>query len=237
MTGPGKPRPVRVPVRIKPALKRKPALKSVSGTRLAGYTPAPPLPPHGQGLRIGLLGGSFNPPHAAHRLISLIAMRRLDLDAVWWLVTPGNPLKEHKALPEIATRMAWARAVKQHPRIRITDIEGRIGTRYSIDTLGWLRQHAPRTRFVWLMGSDNLASFHRWKDWKALARLMPIAVIDRPGSTLPATSSRAAQALKMVRQPEILQQALPGRAAPAWIFLHDRRSALSSTAIRAGQAR
>lgn len=197
--------------------------------------PAPSLPPHARGLRIGLLGGSFNPPHAAHRLISLIAMRRLGLDAVWWLVTPGNPLKDASLLPDIATRMDWARAIKQHPRIHITGIEDKIGTRFSVDTLNWLKRRAPGTRFVWLMGSDNLASFHRWKDWTTIAALMPMAVIDRPGSTLKATRSRAATALAAYRRPEHLQKALLQHQAPAWIMLHDKRSTLSSTGVRSRQ--
>ena len=197
--------------------------------------PAPSLPPHGRGLRIGLLGGSFNPPHEAHRLISLIAMRRLGLDAVWWLVTPGNPLKDTRILPEIAIRMDWARRIKQHPRIHITDIEDKIGTRFSVDTLKWLKRRAPDARFVWLMGSDNLASFHRWKDWKTIAGLMPMAVIDRPGSTLTATCSRAATALAAYRRPERLQKALLRHKAPVWVMLHDKRSTLSSTRLRARQ--
>lgn len=195
--------------------------------------PAPALPPHGDGLRIGLLGGSFNPPHEAHRLISLIALRRLGLDAVWWLVTPGNPLKDHSQLPEIATRMEWARTLKKHPRIRVIDFEDKIGTRFSVDTLKVLRRRTPGTRFVWLMGSDNLASFHRWKDWKTIAGLMPIAVIDRPGSTLTAPRSRAATALAAYRRPEQRQKTLACTRPPVWMVLHDKRSPLSSTAIRA----
>ena len=197
--------------------------------------PAPSLPPHGRGLRIGLLGGSFNPPHEAHRLISLIAMRRLALDAVWWLVTPGNPLKDTRILPDITTRMDWARHLKQHPRIHITDIEDKIGTRFSVDTLKWLKRRAPDTRFVWLMGSDNLASFHRWKDWKTIATLMPVAVINRPGSTLSAPRSRAATALGACRRPENLQKSLLSHKAPVWMMLHDKQSALSSTRLRTQQ--
>jgi len=209
----------------------------VTGTKRTASkrVPAPSLPPHGRGLRIGLLGGSFNPPHEAHRLISLIAMRRLGLDAVWWLVTPGNPLKDTRILPDIITRMDWARRIKQHPRIHITDIEDKIGTRFSVDTLKWLKRRAPDTRFVWLMGSDNLASFHRWKDWKTIAALMPMAVIDRPGTTLSATRSRAAIALGAYRRPESLQKGLLRHKAPVWIMLHDKRSTQSSTRLRTQQ--
>ncbi len=207
--------------------------KAGSWRTASNLAPAPSLPPCGRRLRIGLLGGSFNPPHEAHRLISLIAMRRLKLDAVWWLVTPGNPLKDTTILPDIAIRMEWARHIKHHPRIHITDIENRIGTRFSVDTLKWLKRRTPNTRFVWLMGSDNLVSFHLWKDWRTISDLMPMAVIDRPGSTLKATHSRAASALRAYRHPESLQKGLLGHKAPAWIMLHDKRSALSSTSLRA----
>jgi nicotinate-nucleotide adenylyltransferase len=209
--------------------------RPLAGRRLPGLVPAPALPAHGHGQTIGLLGGSFNPPHAAHRLISLIALRRLGLDAVWWLVTPGNPLKDHKDLPALAVRLGWAKALKQHPRIHVTDLESRIGTRFSIDTLNWLQRRCPRIRFVWLMGSDNLVGFHRWKAWREIAASMPIAVITRPGSELKATHSKAGLALQRHRLHEHAQKSLARRKAPAWIVLHDQRSHLSSTAIRASQ--
>lgn len=190
------------------------------------------LPRVASGLRIGLLGGSFNPPHAAHRLISLIALRRLKLDAIWWIVTPGNPLKETRHLPPQAERMKASREVASHPAIHITGFEAEIGTRYTLDTLGFLRARTQGIRFVWLMGADNLRQFHRWQGWRQIAALMPIAVIDRPGATLKATASRAATALAKHRLPEHKAASLASRRTPAWVMLHDRRSPLSSTALR-----
>lgn len=196
------------------------------------------FPPHGRGMRIGLLGGSFNPAHAAHRQISLIALRRLRLDAVWWLVTPGNPLKDLRGLAPLSWRIAAARMVADHPRIRVTGIEASFGTRYTIDTLRRLIAACPGTRFVWLMGADNLASFHRWKAWRAIAGAMPIAVIDRTSRdglswSQRAARSRAARALDAFRLPEHASAGLAVRKAPAFVLLHDRRSALSSTQLRA----
>ena len=190
------------------------------------------LPRHARGLRIGLLGGSFNPAHAAHRQISLIALRRLRLDAVWWLVTPGNPLKDNRALPPLADRMDAAAAVAHHPRILVTGIEARWGLRFTVDVLRRLKTRCPGVHFVWLMGSDNLAGFARWRNWPAIAATVPLAVIDRPGTTLIALSGQAAARLAAARLPEHAAPALAGRRPPAWVFLHGRRSALSSTLIR-----
>jgi nicotinate-nucleotide adenylyltransferase len=190
------------------------------------------LPPHAPGLRIGLFGGSFNPAHAGHRMASLTALRRLQLDRVWWLVTPGNPLKDNHALPPLRQRIATARARAGHGRIRVTGIEARLRTRYTADTLRALKRRCPGVRFVWIMGSDNLASFHRWNEWRTIARMMPIAVIDRPGSTHRAVASPAANWLARWRLPENQGAALPLHSAPAWIFLHGRRSDLSSTSLR-----
>jgi nicotinate-nucleotide adenylyltransferase len=181
---------------------------------------------------VGLLGGSFNPAHAAHRMISLMALRRLDLDVVWWLVTPGNPLKNNVDLPDPARRIAEAGGVADHPRIKVTDIEAQIGTRYTFDTLAWLKLRNPAIRFVWLMGSDNLAGFHRWSRWQEIIELMPIAVFDRPGSTLAALNSRAALAFAPFRRPESGAKALVTQSKPAWMFLHGSRCALSSTELR-----
>ena len=186
-----------------------------------------------RGRRIGLLGGTFNPPHAAHRQISLIAMKRLRLDAVWWLVSPGNPLKDNARLPPLAERLALARAVARHPRIHPTGIEASLRTRFTVDTLRAIRRRWPANRFVWLMGADNLAQLHRWKNWRRIARLVPIAIIDRPGETHRAVRSRAAVTLSAARLPEGRSGALAGTPPPAWAFLHDRRSSLSSTALRA----
>jgi nicotinate-nucleotide adenylyltransferase len=192
------------------------------------------LPPHAPGLRIGLLGGSFNPPHRAHRDASLLAMKRLGLHRVWWLVTPGNPLKEADALAPLPARMRAARAVAHHPRIDVTCLEAVIGTRYTDDTVAFLVRRCPRVHFVWLMGADNLAQFHRWKNWARLARRLPIAVIDRPLESLRALARPAARALGRYRAPEPAALRFARLKPPAWIFLHGLKSPLASTALRAG---
>lgn len=191
------------------------------------------LPPHGPGLKIGLLGGSFNPPHEAHRAVSQLALRRLGLDRVWWLVTPGNPLKDTRALPPLPERLAAARRVAAHPRIDVTDLETAIGTRFTADTIVWLRRRFPAVRFVWIMGADNLAQFDRWQNWRAIAEAVPIAVVDRFGASYAATASPAAQALATARIRERDARSLPDRKPPAWVYLHGLKSPLSSTAIRA----
>lgn len=192
----------------------------------------PILPPHGRSQRIGLLGGSFNPPHEAHLLISLVALHRLKLDAVWWLVTPGNPLKNNHGLPPLDQRIAACRALARHPRIHVTGVERDLGTHYTVDTIAALKRRAPTLRFVWLMGADNLSQFSRWGGWRRIAAMVPIAVIDRPDATLTSTHSKAALALARWRLSEGAASSLPGNRPPAWVFLHCRRSALSSTALR-----
>ena len=147
-------------------------------------------------MRIGLLGGSFNPPHEGHALVTRIALTRLGLDRVWWLVTPGNPLKSQADLAALKARVDAARRLVGGPRVAVTDIEAHIGARYTYDTLAWLTRRAPGVRFVWIMGADNLRQFHLWRHWRDIADLVPIAVVDRPGSTLRAMSSRAAVALE-----------------------------------------
>jgi nicotinate-nucleotide adenylyltransferase len=193
------------------------------------------LPPHGPGQRVGLLGGSFNPPHLAHREISLFAMKRLGLERVWWLVTPGNPLKSAKRLPSLDQRVAAAQRVARHPRIAVTDAEAAIGTRYTIDTLLWLTRHCANVRFVWLMGADNLKEFHRWRNWRGIAALVPIAVVDRFGASLAAAAAPAAQALARYRVAERDAAALADQYPPAWTFLHGLKSPLSSSRIRAAE--
>jgi nicotinate-nucleotide adenylyltransferase len=183
-------------------------------------------------MRIGLYGGSFNPPHAGHRHVSLLALKRLGLDRIWWIVTPGNPLKNPGEAAPMGERIAQARACASHPRIDVTGFEEGIGVRYTVDTLRFLVRRYPGVRFVWIMGADNLAGFHRWRGWRTIAALMPMAVIDRPGFTLRATQSRAALALQRARVPEAEARALAGVRGPAWIFLHGPRSTLSSTEIR-----
>jgi nicotinate-nucleotide adenylyltransferase len=190
------------------------------------------LPRHGRGQRIGLFGGTFNPPHEGHKQASLLALRRLRLDRIWWLVTPGNPLKENSGLPSLPTRVAAAARIAAHPFIEVTDFEADIGSRYSFDTLLWLRRRCAGVRFVWIMGADNLTNFHHWQHWREICDLMPIAVIDRPGSTMRAMASRAAQALRRYRLDETDALLLSQRRPPALIFLHGRRSSLSSTALR-----
>jgi nicotinate-nucleotide adenylyltransferase len=189
----------------------------------------------GPGLRVGLFGGSFNPAHEGHRLASLTALRRLGLDQIWWLVTPGNPLKDNRALPALAERLAIARRVAAHPAIAVTGIEATLGTRFTAETLAALKRRFPLVRFIWLMGADNLAQFHRWQNWRGIARTMPIGVIDRPGSTHRAMRSRAAMALWRWRLDESDGLLLATEQPPAWLFLHGRRSDASSTRLRAAR--
>ena len=183
-------------------------------------------------MRIGLFGGTFNPPHAGHRLASLTALKRLRLDAVWWLVTPGNPLKENSGLPPLADRMAASRALADHPRIIVTGLEAEIGTRYTFDTVDFLTRRCPGVRFVWIMGADNLSSFHRWQRWREIVARIPIAVVDRPRSTLKGAHSRTAAYLSRYRLDEADGQLLAERGAPGFVFLHGPRSDLSSTELR-----
>lgn len=191
------------------------------------------LPPHAPGLRIGLFGGTFDPPHQAHLAAALLALKRLKLDRVWWLVTPGNPLKNTRGLAPLAERIAAARALTNHPRIDVTGLEAAIKTRYTYDTVSWLRTRCPGVRFVWIMGADNLRHFHRWQKWRAIANLVPMVVIDRLGPSLYAGASPAGQAMRAARIPENEVSTLPDRRAPAWTFLHGLKSPLSSTALRA----
>ena len=190
------------------------------------------VPPHTEGMRIGLLGGSFNPPHQAHRAISRFALARLQLDRVWWLVTPGNPLKENGNLHQLGERMQAARDVADDPRIEVSCLESVIRTRYTIDTINTLRRRFPGLRFVWIMGADNLAQFHRWQDWRRIAAQVPIAVIDRPPQSFRALASPAAQALARYRVPEDEAALLADRPAPTWVFLTGLKLNVSSTGLR-----
>jgi nicotinate-nucleotide adenylyltransferase len=188
------------------------------------------------GQRIGLLGGSFNPAHEAHRAVSLLAWKRLGLDSVWWLVTPGNPLKDTSGLPPLDERIERARRAAESPFIEVTGIERSLGTRFTFDTVSRLTACYPSVRFVFLMGADILAEFHRWKRWRELAGLVPFAVIDRAGWTSRALASPAALALASARVQESDALALASRQPPAWVFLHGLKLAQSSTALRKAAA-
>jgi nicotinate-nucleotide adenylyltransferase len=198
----------------------------------ASQTVAAAIPSYSSGMRIGLLGGSFNPPHLAHRAISQFAIKRLQLDRVWWLVTPGNPLKDKRTLHDLEERIVAARRVANDPRIQVSCLESVIGTRYTVDTVRYLRRRASTLRFVWIMGADNLAQFHRWQSWLDIASEIPIAVIDRPPQSFRALASPAAQALARYRLPENQARTLTDHRAPAWVFLTGLKLSLSSTGLR-----
>ena len=202
-------------------------------TKQLAAVPERMLPPHAPGMRIGLFGGKFDPPHQAHLGASLLALKRLKLDRVWWLVTPGNPLKNTRNLAPLAERIAQARALTHHPRIDVTGLEAVINTRYTYDTVNWLMARCPRVHFVWIMGADNLRSFHRWQQWRGIAKRVPFVVIDRLGPSLYAAAGPAGHALAYARIPERNVGALADRKPPAWSFLHGLKSPLSSTALRA----
>ncbi len=191
------------------------------------------VPPHQPGQCIGLFGGTFDPPHEAHLAACLLALKRLHLDRVWWLVTTGNPLKDTRGLAPLDERVAAARELARHPRIVVTGLEAEIGVHYSYDTIRHLVTHCPGVRFVWMMGADNLRSFHRWQKWRSIASLVPIVVIDRLGPSLYANGSVAGQALSRRRVAEGAAASLANRRPPAWVFLHGLKSPLSSTALRA----
>lgn len=183
------------------------------------------------------MGGSFNPPHEGHTVCALTALNRLRLDQLWWMVTPGNPLKSGAGLPEIEQRMAASRAYARSPAITITGFEEELASPYTYATLRFVTRHLPRARFVWVMGADNLATFHHWQHWRDIARLVPIAVVDRPGWRLKALASPAARYLERARLTENRAALLPGRRPPAWVFLTTRLSEASSSALRAGRGR
>lgn len=204
--------------------------KAVTGQSTSLLMPL--LPPHGRRQRIGIFGGSFNPPHAAHRLVSLTALRRLKLDAVWWIVTPGNPLKDKRDLPSTEVRIAAARRIASHPKIHVIAIEEHLRSFYTYELLAYLKQRSSMARFVWIMGMDNLEGFHRWARWQEIAATFPIAVIDRPGSTHHALRAPAALALERFRLSELKASVLTDQPAPALMVLHGPRSSLSSTALR-----
>ena len=194
--------------------------------------PAAALAKLNAGARIGLLGGSFNPAHEAHLHVSLIALRRLKLDAVLWLVSPQNPLKPEQDTAPLAQRLEQARKVASDPRLHVAALEQALGTHYTIDTIEALQRKFPKARFVWLMGGDNLAQFHRWRRWQTIARRVPVAVVARPGFTIAALASPAARFLAAARIDPAHAQELSGKSPPAWVFLEERLDPASSTALR-----
>jgi len=198
--------------------------------RFGSIAAKPPLAFPGQA--IGLLGGSFNPPHEAHLLISQTAHKRLALDAVWWIVTPGNPLKSHDELADQADRIETCRQLANRAWITVTGFEAQLPSAYTAATLAFLKLRHPNVNFVWLMGADNLRGFHRWQDWKGIADLMPIAVIDRPSHRLKGLASPAAQALRRRFVPESHATRLKSMQPPVWTFLTGPLSTLSSTELR-----
>ncbi len=195
------------------------------------------LPMAAPNMRIGLLGGSFNPPHDAHRAISLTALKRLGLDRVWWLVTPGNPLKDATKLPSLQSRVAAARDLARHPRIAVTGFEAGSGSAYTVDLLAELKRRFPGVSFVWLMGADNLAQFDRWRAWEEIFAAVPIAVLDRPGFRLKARAGKAAQRFAAYQVDESDARGLARLVPPAWTILTHTLSGLSSTELRAKQAK
>jgi nicotinate-nucleotide adenylyltransferase len=204
---------------------------SLAMTAHCGRTPHK-HPPFATGLRIGLFGGSFNPPHGGHRSASLLALKRLRLDRIWWLVTPNNPLKDARQMAPLAQRLEAARNMANHPRIEVTAVEAAIGANFSFQTISYLKKRCPGVHFIWIIGADNFRYFDRWQRWREIAELVPIAIIDRPRFTLTALHGRAAETLAPFRRDENRASVLATTAPPAFIFLHGPRSPKSSTELR-----
>ena len=184
------------------------------------------------GLRIGLLGGSFNPAHDGHRFISQRAMAALGLDAVWWLVSPQNPLKPRDGMAPLADRLARARHLARHPRIRVTDLEQSLGTRYTVDTAAAIQTCYPKVRFVWIIGADNFCQLPQWTRWTALMQRIPVAIVTRHPYSLRAGLCQAAMRFSRARLPEATARTLPDRDPPAWVLLHGPAHPASATALR-----
>ncbi len=183
------------------------------------------------------MGGSFNPAHEGHAIVAATALRRLGLARVWWLVSPGNPLKDHDDLAPLSHRLAATRNLATDSRFNITAFEQDLETPYTAATLAFLKRRFPATRFVWIMGADNLATFHNWQQWRDIAKTFPIAVVDRPEWHFPSLAQKAARVLGQSRVPEAMAQTLPYQTPPAWTFLTTRLSTLSSTGLRTTKSR
>lgn len=210
---------------------------TVTGAAGRPARPRPPdtragLPRAGRGQAVGLLGGSFDPAHEGHAHATREALRRFGLDRVWWLVSPGNPLKAHGPAP-LALRMARARAVMRHPRVEVTDVEARLGTRHTAQTLAALGRLYPGVRFVWLMGADNLAQLHRWEDWRRIVEGVPVGVLARPGLRVSARRSVAAAVYARARLRPGEAPRLARAEPPAWCLVNMPMLDVSSSAIRA----
>ena len=223
--------------RASPKLPPAKSKKTLAKASIANMDKPPSsgrLPMAAPTMSIGLLGGSFNPAHEAHREISLTALKRLGLDQVWWLVSPANPLKNSSKLPSLEDRVEAARKLADSPRIEVSGFTG--GTPYTIDLVVGLKRRFPEVNFVWLMGADNLAQFHRWRSWDKIFARLPIAVLDRPGFRLKARAGMAAQRFAPYRVDESDARGLARLEPPAWTILTHRLSGLSSTALRAKKA-
>ncbi|SDR22889.1 nicotinate-nucleotide adenylyltransferase [Pseudovibrio sp. Tun.PSC04-5.I4] len=190
------------------------------------------LPYAADGNRIGLFGGSFNPPHPGHFLVAETALRRLELDQIWWLVTPGNPLKSRHELTSLEERVCATKALARHPRMKVTAFEAVLGTSYTASTLKSLRRIRPRLNFVWVMGADNLANFHHWQNWQSIIEGVPVAIVDRPKATLSSLSARVCQRYAFAQIKEESARQLPECKAPCWTILHGPLDETSSTLLR-----
>jgi nicotinate-nucleotide adenylyltransferase len=183
-------------------------------------------------MRVGLYGGSFNPAHEGHAHVAETAKRRLNLDHVIWLVSPQNPLKGRHETADLAERMAGARSQAKGPGMIVTDVEARLGSAYTIDTVRALKQRFPGVKFVWIMGADSLATFHRWRGWTQIMREVPVAVISRPWIAIKSRFSPTARRFARFRRPSMAAATLPGAKPPAWVFLRGPLNFQSSTVLR-----
>lgn len=193
-------------------------------------------PPFGEGQRIGLFGGSFNPAHYGHYSVALYALKTLELDWVWWMVSPQNPLKDPSETGEYASRLAYTREIARHPRFQVTDIEKQMGSRTTAETLRGIAPLLKHGRFVWIMGADSFANLHRWHDWLEIAETLPLAVLARPGFSLRALGGPAATRFAEAQLPTREAQRLAGMKPPAWCFIPMPLRPESSTAIRKARA-